>query len=89
MSIENLPPFIEHDIEYEDGSVITWKFFFSINRQVDGKWAVGYVHYRSDEVEGDTEMVIPQLFFINADNLSEIGVRMKAKLERFQKLSNF
>lgn len=89
MTIEDLPHFIEHEIEYAEGTVIKWNFFLNINRQSDGKWAVGYVHYPSDELiegEPDTEMVIPQLFFNSADNLNEIAIRMTAKLERYEKL---
>lgn len=92
MSIEDLPHFIEHEIEYENGEVLTWKFFLSINRDSEGKWSCGYVHYASDELtpdgEPDTEMAIPQLFFNSADNLDEIAIRMKAKIERYRKLQN-
>lgn len=83
MSIEELPHFINHDIEYEDGEVVTYKFFLSVNRDSYGKWSVGYVHFRDTEVEDDSEMVIPELFFNSADNLSEIAFRMKRKLERY------
>lgn len=89
MSIEDLPHFINHDIEYDNGAVITWKFFLSINRDSEGRWACGYVHYASDEIEDDSEMAIPQLFFNSAESLDEVAVRMSAKLERFKKRSNF
>lgn len=88
--MEDLPHFIEHDIEYEDGTVITWKFFLSVNRDSYGKWSVGHVHYPGDELIGDEpdrEMVIPQLFFNSADNLKEIAVRMRAKIDRFDRLN--
>jgi hypothetical protein len=86
MNIDTLPHYIEDDIEYEDGTIRTWKFFLSINRDFEGRWSCGYVHYASDEVEDDTEMVIPQLFFNSADSLEEIAVRMDAKVKRFKKL---
>lgn len=85
MSIEELPAYINHDVEYENGEVLTWKFFLSVNRDAYGKWSVGYVHFKSDEVEDDAEMVIPELFFNSADTLSEVAFRMKRKLERFNK----
>lgn len=91
MTIEDLPHFIEHEIEYDNGTVITWKFFFQINRDAYGKWSVGYVHYAGDELingEPDVEMAIPQLFFNSADTLQEIAIRMSAKLGRYEKLSN-
>ena len=93
--LEDLPHFIEEEIEYDNGEVIKWKFFLSINRDLYGKWSVGYVHYpgssEEDELPGgepDTEMVIPQLFFNSADNLQEVAMRMKAKVERWDKLHN-
>lgn len=88
MTIEELPHFIKHEIEYEDGSVVTWKFFLQVSRDAYGKWSIGYVHYASDEVEDDTDMVIPQLYFNGADTLKEVAIRMNAKLGRFEKLSN-
>lgn len=91
ITLEDLPHFVENEVEYDDGTVLTRKFFLNINRDLYGKWSVGYVHYPSDELVGgepDTEMVIPQLFFNSADNLQEIAVRMKYKIHRFNKIHN-
>lgn len=91
MTIYDLPHFIEHEIEYENGDVLTWTFFLNISRDLYGKWSVGYVHYASDEIDPDgdpdMQMAIPQLVFNSADNLTEAAMRMQKKLERYKKLS--
>lgn len=90
MTVSDLPHFIKHEIEYENGDFIEWTFFLNISRDLHGKWSVGYVHYPDldyldPDGEPDREMVIPQLFFNSADSLNEIAMRMSKKIERFNR----
>lgn len=82
MTIEDLPYYIDHEIEYDDGQILEHKFFLSINRDSYGKWSCGYVAFASEEHE---EFAIPQLVTNSSDTLDEIAIRMSAKINRFRK----
>lgn len=80
MSIEDLPPYFNRNVELDDGSVRNYRFFLNINRDLTGKWSCGYVKF-GDEDTG--EMVIPNLFTNSSDTIEEVAVRMAAKVKRF------
>ena len=82
MSIEELPKYINHDIEFDDGTIKTFRFFLSVSRDLYGKWSCGYVKFADDE---NDEMAIPELVTNSSDNLTEVAVRMEAKLQRFNR----
>lgn len=79
---QDLPSYIDYEIEYEDGAVVAERFFFSINRDLDGYWSAGYVHFATEE---DGEMAIPELVTNSSETLKEAEARMVAKYNRFRK----
>jgi hypothetical protein len=83
MGIQDLPSYIYHDIEMDDGTIKEYCFFLSINRDAYGKWSCGYVSFADDEHD---EFAIPQLVTNNSDTITEAAVRMAAKIKRFNKL---
>lgn len=73
MGVENLPAYINPDNE-------EFPYFLSLNRALDGSWSAGYVAYLE---EG--EITIGSLFLNGAASLTEVGIRMGAKLDRFNR----
>lgn len=84
MTVEDLPPYLYHDIYDDDDPAIvkTYPFFLSVSRDLQGKWSCGYVSY-ADEFHD--EFAIPQLVTNSSDNLHEVAIRMDAKLARYNK----
>lgn len=82
MTIEELPPYLYHDIVFDSGIVATFRFYLTINRDITGRWSVGYVKYADDDYD---EYAIPQLVTNSSDTLTEAAARMSAKLFRYNK----
>lgn len=81
MKIEDLPYYINHEIEYDDGEVRTHKFFLNLNRDIRGQWSCGYVAYAEDD---HSELAIPQLVTNSSATIQEAATRMAAKIARFK-----
>lgn len=53
------------------------RYFLAVNRDAYGCWSAAYVDFE----EGD---VLDNLYFNDAANLTEVAIRMKAKLDRWK-----
>lgn len=85
MIFDVLPPFVEGETYYEDSDRLEHQLFYlTAIANDDRTWSVGYAMF---DHEGDF-IAIPQLNVLHADSLHQAAIRMKAKLERFEKLSN-
>lgn len=80
MNIQSLPAYVYHEFEFDDG-VERKKCFLSLNRDINGNWSCGYVTW--DEEWG--ELAIPQLVTNNSKDITEVAVRMEAKVQRYLK----
>lgn len=83
MILETLPPFIDEEVYDDDTFELTMvRFYLTILADDDGKYNVGYATQNEGE---DDNMALPSLVTMHSDSLYEAGMRLQAKLRRFQK----
>jgi hypothetical protein len=76
MLLDELPAFIEGTVVLPDGSTHISHYHLTMNKDDNAQWSAGYLHYDSGRI----------ILAVNdADNLDEIAIRLRGRLERWIK----